>query len=244
MSKRRKTKAGIWFSFRPIVLLVLTTAFLVLTTYAWFTSNTLVQIESLEIYVQASEGFQISLDAINWKTIIQASEITGTAIGQPYNVNNTYIDNKNHVPAEMRPVSTGLATDNDGYMNMFLGAAELDERVGSPTRNEYVFSTQKITEERGQGPDGGDFIAFDLFFKTSFDIELHLDYGADAVDNAAADSPEKDKGMENSSRIAFVRQGSIPMSTNMSGNAIISQAQGLKHTATSDRKQHNNMGTK
>jgi len=210
------------YKFKNLVLLVLSTFFLIIATYSWFTSNTVVRVSSLDITVQASEGFQISLDAINWKSIINADEILGTQ------VNNTYPTNRNVLPLDMMPVSTTTSTDSDGFMNMFYGTVITDDNALSPTNGEYVLSASKITETQG---DQGVLIAFDLFFKTNFDIYIHLDESAQVIDNAPP-GPRADKGMENAARVGFVNQGTIDMSSVYTGDALAAQA--LKYTTHSD----------
>ena len=100
---------------------------------------------------------------------------------------------------------------------------------GSPTRGQYILSASKLAETAGVGASGGHFIGFDLFFKTNFPIELHLDETADAVDNAGDTSPNKNKGMENAARIGFVNQGEVLLSSGLTGTALSTAAQTLKY---------------
>jgi len=64
MEKRENVKS------ESIILLLLTAIFLVVSTYAWFTTNITVRVDTLDIYVEAGEGLQISLDGLYWKTVI------------------------------------------------------------------------------------------------------------------------------------------------------------------------------
>ena len=51
-----------------LLLLFLTVIMLATSTYAWFTTNKTVRIDSIDVNVAASSGLQISTDAQNWKT--------------------------------------------------------------------------------------------------------------------------------------------------------------------------------
>ena len=207
---------------RSVLILLLLVVFLIIATYAWFTANKLVKVNSLDVTVQASEGFQISLDGINWKSVIQAPDIIGSL------VNTTYAANVNHVPGEMVPVSTATLTDAlTGFMDMFLGGVTTDDVTG-----EYVISASKIDEQAGTA---GGFIAFDLFFKTNNDIYLALETEANVKDIGAG--TRANKGMENAARIAFVNQGYISSDTldpNYIANPTAGQIQGLKQVAVQD----------
>ena len=54
--------------------------------------------------VAATSGLQISTDAENWKTLITNTDITGAS----------WTGNKNMLPSELAPVSTGGETDANG----------------------------------------------------------------------------------------------------------------------------------
>ena len=214
------------YNLRPIILLLLLTVFLIVSTYAWFSSNKKVRVNTLDIVVQASEGFQISLDGLNWKSVIQSNEITGDI------VNQTYPANKNQVPNEMLPVSTATFTDGStGYMNMFLGTVVADESSSSATYGQYIITSKQITEQKG---NTGCYIAFDLFLKTNYDIYLYLQEEADVSDNAITGTNRANKGMENSARVAFVEQGYIPATDTRTESALAAAAQALKYTDYQD----------
>jgi len=190
-----------------LLLLMLLATFLIVSSYAWFTSNKLVKVNSINVSVQASEGFQISVDGINWKSVINTADLTtGT-------INTSYMSHDNHVPAELVPYSTATLTDDtNGYMDMFLGTVTTDDSTG-----DYVFyATQEVEDQSTTG-----FIAFDLFFKTSNDIDIFLEEGANVKDIATV-ATRQGKGMENSARVAFVNQGyiSADVSANPTGSAV------------------------
>ena len=53
-----------------LLLLLLTLILLITSTYAWFTANQVVTIQSINVNVQASNGIQISTNAVDWKSLI------------------------------------------------------------------------------------------------------------------------------------------------------------------------------
>jgi len=183
--------------FKSLILLLLSAIFLVVSTYAWFTTNTQVRVNMLDIVVEAGEGLQISLDGLNWKTVIQSDEIIADIL------ENTYAAHENHVPTQMDPVSTATLTDSNGFMEMFLGTAVLDDSTGSSTYGEYILTANKMTDDRNtQG-----YAAFDLFFKTNSNMKLYLQTDAGVYDNAEDDSPNlrKRSGKFSTYRICTAR---------------------------------------
>jgi len=208
-----------------IILLLLSTVFLIVSTYAWFSTNTSVRVNTLDIYVEAGEGLQISLDGLNWKTVIQSNEIIAEAL------KDTYAAHKNHLPEKMYPASTATHTDSSGYMEMFLGEAVLDDTKGSLTYGEYIITATKMSDER---ETASGYAAFDLFFKTNSDMDLYVQTDAGVYDIAADDSPNYGKGIENAARIGFVNQGDIPITDPRRDYALAAAAQGLQYTDFSD----------
>src|SRR5574344_2468462 len=79
-----------------VLLLLLTVIMMSTATYAWFTANKTVTIESIDVNVATSSGLQISTDATNWKTVISNADITGAA----------YAGVDNQFPTLLAPVST------------------------------------------------------------------------------------------------------------------------------------------
>ncbi|MCL2859290.1 MAG: hypothetical protein FWF46_01700 [Oscillospiraceae bacterium] len=194
MKKTKKFNAK-----RSLIILLLLAVFLIMSTYAWFTSNKLVMVSSMDINVQASAGFQISLDGINWKSLINAADITGSVTSGAYSDAGNLDLYNNHLPSLMTPVSTAGDRDSDtGYLDMFDGAVDVN------SDGEYVLTTTAATDDT----DTVSYAAFDLYFKTNSDIYLQLDSSAGVKDIGQDGTPNKPlKGMEDAARIAFVDQG-------------------------------------
>ena len=185
---------------KSLLILMLLAAFLIMSTYAWFTSNKTVMISAMDVNIHASQGFQISTDAVNWKTVLQTTDIT--------NINNSIFPNpQNHVATEMDPYSTAATretTDDEGddgftsvgYMNMFKGD------VTTNANGDLVISATKATDDKNTLTG---YTAFDLFFKTNNAIDLYVEPDAGVTDIGTGTSAGK--GMENAARIAFAYQG-------------------------------------
>ena len=69
MSKRKENRKNLKSS---LLVLLLIAILLIASTYAWFTANRTVSIDTLEVNVQASNGLQISTNAVDWKAVSHA----------------------------------------------------------------------------------------------------------------------------------------------------------------------------
>ena len=70
--KNSRNKKG----FRSLVLLLFLTIIMFGTsTYAWFTANRVVTINSLDVHVEAGNGIQVSTDAASWKSVLTNADI-------------------------------------------------------------------------------------------------------------------------------------------------------------------------
>lgn len=203
--KNERRKNNLRYS---LLLLLLLLVFLIVSTYAWFTANQTVTISTLDVNVQTSNGLQISADAINWKTILQKTDITGAAA--------TYATSVNQVPDEMQPVSSaGVIDTGTGYMDMYYGEVEaLDDGTG------YSLASTKETDTRGSE---GRYIAFDIFLRVDQPTPVYLTTASNVI--TKVDSV--DKGLQNAARVAFIDEGNVPDVGNSSG------AQALKGGTTS-----------
>ena len=195
--------------FLLILLLSLSILLLVMSTYAWFTSNTTVSVESLDVNVTTVNGLQISADAVNWKAKVLKNDIS-TAV-------NNYPAVKNFLPDTLDNVSTVGAVTN-GYMEMFHGTVTANDD-GS-----YALYTTQVDEIGRTGSCTGDsectgiyFIAFDLFFKVDATTQVNL-VGL----NSGVTPKDADTGIKNTVRVAFVKEGHVDV------GSTASAAQALK----------------
>ena len=186
--------------FRLLYLLILflfTSIMFSTSTYAWFTSNRVVTVNTINVHVAASGGIEISADGTNWKSIILPDDLTSVHA-------TTYPTSVNQIPYQLEPVSTGKDIDGStGYLKMFYGLTD------SNAIGDYVLTSTRITESEGNGPtNDGKFIAFDLFFKVSNDTTLYL------TNNSKIKYLNEDgKGIANAVRIAFLNEGTVSTGT-------------------------------
>lgn len=189
--KERKRRVYSAFMLLLISIIAITTA-----TYAWFTQSTAVELAGFDIYVEATSGIQVSMDGYNWHGSLTLEQIRGEA----------FVGSTNQIPNILRPVSTG-GTISSGQMDMFLGIVERVSQVP-------ILTTSRLPNEVG-GPgntasDEGYYAAFDLFIRATEAGTLML-----GVDSAVtfkqideSDPRDVDRGLKNSARVAFIRQGS------------------------------------
>lgn len=204
--KREKRKIAIL-----LLLMFLTAVLLNTSTYAWFSANRRVTIETLNIQVATQGGIDISTDAINWKNTVSLEDLDKAYETYPTSVNLTRI--------LLEPVSSGGHVDTStGYLKIYHGAP-----INVPGAEDYYLTTKRTIEEREYVMSGkGDFIVFDIFLKTVGAKELYL---SDA--SGITYTGENSVGTENAFRIAFVIEGT----GNIDGN--IESIQKLKN-ATND----------
>lgn len=182
-----------------LIPLFLSTFLLMTTTYAWFSANRVVSIESLNVHVQADGGIEVSTDAIDWKQVVTVQDIQ--------DAHATYPNSVNQIPYQMAPVSTGGNVEN-GKMALFYGNATNDRS------SDFILVADRSIETESFGEESeGQFIAFDVFFRIKTPKELYLD-GSSTIEYTAEATP----GIENATRIAFLDMGSSADVPNTSQN--------------------------
>ena len=158
-------------------------------TYAWFTTGNTASVTGLDVNVQAANGIQISLDAAAWRSVLTADDlIEGTT------KNNVAIQFPTN---EIAPVSTA-ANVVDGKMEMFLGAYATNGTLTSVKEVEATSTT-------------GNFVAFDLYFKSSMAQTLSLEMGDNLSFVKCIDlvnGGTSNVGTEKAVRVAFLDMGS------------------------------------
>ena len=163
-------------------------------TYAWFTTGTTASVSNLNVNVQTANGIQVSLDAKSWKSVLTSDDIVSAI------VNATDYTNRNiQFPSgEIAPVSSA-GNVVDGKMQMFYGEYNADGNLIS-------------VSEKEENGTGGNFVAFDLFFKSSSDQTLTLNIGTGMSSVSCIDmanqNAESEAGTDKAVRVAFVPMGS------------------------------------
>ena len=207
----RKRRASNLKMIYLLIIVFFTFVMLSSSTYAWFTSNRVVTVNTINVHVAAAGGLEISADGSNWKSIILPEDITSVH-------STTYPTSTNQLPSNMEPVSTGKDIDtSNGFMKMYYGTAENNDS------GDYILSSRRIIEEEGNGEtNDGKFISFDLFFKVSSDTQIYM------TDNSKVTYlNEEGKGIAAATRIAFVDEGTMAAGSDVSaiqrlrgGNAV------------------------
>ena len=186
--KEDKRRRKVFLAFIMVLFLGLV---LIGSTYAWFTANRTVTVESIDVNVSTSEGLQISTDASTWKSIVTNADITSASwtgvLNQLPSGSNT-----------LSPVSTIGTVDSNGYMEMYKGTVETDTTTGN-----NILSAVKSTETGGTDKDKGDFVVFDLFYQSSAAQTVYLTSNSNVIANGT------DKGIQNAARVAFIKEGSV-----------------------------------
>ena len=183
-----------------ILLLFLTIIMFGTSTYAWFTANRIVTIESLNVHVETSDGLQISTDGTTWKSVITTSDITSHA----------YSGAMNFIPSTLDAVSTNGSYDADStggtkYLKMFASNIGSDVAVNNGA---YTIYTTQVNEST----DHTKFIAFDIFLKVSSNKDVYLNSSNANFSNVVkrADTNEvtyADRGLKNAARVGFITIG-------------------------------------
>lgn len=183
-----------------LILLFFTTIMFSTSTYAWFTSNRVVTINSINVHVSASGGIEISADGTNWKSVISPDDIISVH-------NSTYQSSVNQMPNKLEPVSTGKEIDTiTGYLKMFYGVTDNNDD------GDYILTSNRVIETEGNGDESdGKFIAFDLFFKVANDTQIYLTNNSQVIYLS-----DEGKGIASATRIAFVDEGTLPTGAEIS----------------------------
>lgn len=197
-AKKNRKRCKIFLAF---IMILFTGIILTASTYAWFTANHTVKVESIDVNVTATNGLQISTDATNWKAVVTKDDITGAS----------WTGVKNQVPsANLNPVSTaGTIDPATGYMNMYLGTISTNAGTGA-----NQLTATKETDKNGQI---GNYVAFDLFFQINEAKQIYLTEASKVI---AGDN--NDTKIQNAARVAFIVEG------NVSYDATAEAAQALK----------------
>lgn len=194
MKEKRKTKKKQRKILLSILMIIFTGIILTASTYAWFTANKTVTVDQIDVNVAASNGLQVSVDAITWKTVISNTDIIGASTTYPGAVNQMP-----NTTNSMVPVSTaGDVTAATGFLNMYRG------EISSDDAGNYTLTAAQSTETNGTT---GDFIAFDLFFQVTELTPVYL------TSNSSVKALSTSSGIENSARVAFVPQGNAANGT-------------------------------
>ena len=188
-----------------VLLVAFTAIMLIVSTYAWFSTQKNVTIGGLYGKVNVAEGLQISLDALNWKNEIDLSNAgiteyfaqTNATLGKNYDLTNPYEGRTNVTPTELLPVST-TGTSNEG-----IGIQRLNMYRGENTEGIKLTDTKLLPEEAASG-----YYAIDLFLQNSSSEKAVTDNIADLLrlesnSSVTVNSGKGTTGLQNTLRVGF-----------------------------------------
>ena len=228
-----------------ILLVAFTAILLIVSTYAWFSTQRNVTISGLTGIVNVAEGLQISLDALNWaneidlsdngvKYFAQTNKDLGYTDGEmlsltnPWKAGTGYSARTNLVPEELIPASTsGQGNDAIGLADMLFYRGEIDS--GATLKNIAQIQT-------GASAGNPGYYAIDLFLQNSSASTVSTDVlQLESNSTITLGEGKTSTGLQNTLRVAFAifdDNGSEGASV----NATPTQAEILAATASDDRK--------
>ena len=176
---KKKTKASQRRLNNLLIILLLMAVLLIMSTYAWFTANRTVKIDTIDVTVTTSSGLQISANGIDWKTVLAtedlalAHEAHDSSAGTGGYTDVTY--NFNQLPKYVAPVSTVLNRNpnNGNHLDMFFGNVgadlESDPDAAGSTYGQNLLTATRQTDTLTSGFETTEsenyYLAFDIFLK-------------------------------------------------------------------------------
>lgn len=211
---KKKTKVSRKRLNNLLMILLLTAVLLIMSTYAWFTANRTVKIESIDVNVATSSGLQISADGETWKTILTKDDI--------FNAYNNYPTSINQLPTIMAPISTIGELDDAGHMKMFYGSVAADMNqylldddgnikydtdgvtpLPNPTYGEYLLTTSLQTDKESSKVTATDEYAKGYYM--AFDVFLKLETPSDKFYMSGTVTEPGTKGLSNAARVGIIK---------------------------------------
>ena len=178
--------------FYLLIVLAFTGIMLSTTTYAWFTTNRIVTVGNIDVKVQTEGSLEISADGSDWKTLVDYNNIISVH-------DTSYRTSTNQLPSFIKPVSTVGELDNNGFMQMYLGV------ISSDVEGNYTVSSTRETDKEENGEETtGNYLAFDIFLRTTSTKDLYLTNESRLFYNGNS------TGTENATRVAFIVEGNVP----------------------------------
>ena len=201
---KKRTKASKKRLNNLLILLLLTAVLLVMSTYAWFTANRTVRIDTIDVNVATQGGLQISANGTDWKTVITKDDLV--------NADKNVTGIVTQMPELLSPVSSPIAVDSDGHLTMYYGRVETDLDTGNFTLTSTLqsdVSSSTITDADLASNEyaKGYYVAFDFWLRLDAQ-DNPLYWSGKVVDNSENDgtgATGTDKGLGEAARVALIR---------------------------------------
>ena len=197
-------------NFNVLILIAFIAGLLLITaTYAWFSSTLNAKVKMVNLVVSNDNGLSISFDGINFSQSIEISKETLID-----NLRGVYPNHTNQWPVlGLKPVSTaGTPNSNSDKFDIFKTSGIM---YRDRAKTMGYLSTEKVEED-----DTGVrnyFVAFDIFLrnKTGSPVSdnLYLDQGTGI--KIESGHTEEMEGLVNSTRIGFLKIGSVPLESSV-----------------------------
>lgn len=188
----------------------------IFASYAWFSTNLNVKINTFQMTVDKNSGLQISLDGVNFDTFVEISEdILVNELKKTY-PNNT----SQWAAAGLTPVSTvGIKDSNSDKFDIYASSGVRYKKIDM--KNGY-FRVGKTTEDSNSNYNN--FIAFDIFLKNNsgspISDNLYLESSTEI--KLIEETTDEMIGLFNSLRLGFLKIGTVPL------NASVNEIQNVK----------------
>lgn len=196
-----------------ILLVAFTAILLIVSTYAWFSTQKNVTLSGLDGKVNVAEGLQVSLDGKNWANEIDlsdtgmesyfATENVGKQEDEKLSLKKPYAGRENAVPSELLPVST-TAQETEG-----IGLQDFNMYRGTNTSGIKLTGIKNIATDSDTTINDKGYFAIDLFLMNSTAASAITAGTRDNLrlePNSSIDLKTKSKestGVQNSFRVAF-----------------------------------------
>ncbi len=193
------------------VITFLTAVFLLISSYAWFSTSLNVQIKFFDLVVSSDSGLFISIDGVNFSEAIEVSvDNIVQDLGRLY---------PNHVNqwalGGMWPVSSnGIRNSNADKFDIFVGEIRRPKGRLKETEVSHL-NTSRFIEERPSAANI--FVAFDIFLKNVsgspypdnlyFNDDTEIDFDGEIDD----ETKESMSGIMNSLRMGIVKIDSVSL---------------------------------
>lgn len=183
-----------------IALLVISAITLTTSTFAWFSMGEEAKIETMELTVSSSDGFEISANANTngWTSTLTPAEIFNLSEGdRNFTTKDSYMVadvDTNYLPAMLRPVSCAFGGNTADFYSSNFAAGSTEGPISQTTGGQ-------------DAADAAGFVAFDLYIKSGFAAEQNLYFNQSEfkeTDNNAT----LDKHAISALRVAFAYYGS------------------------------------
>ena len=222
-----------------ILLVAFTAVMLIVSTYAWFSTQKNVTISGLKGKVNVAEGLQISLDGSVWVNSIDLSTFGTDADGNP-TTSSTYLSETgatfenpytfadttkatNVTPKEFLPASTTGTEVGEGITTLKMYRGDISDNV--------KLGSIGVVDELSTTKDPG-YFAFDVFLANNSGTSTNPDpLQLEPNSSVTVNSGKEATGLQNTLRVGFAlydTDGALSSSdVANSGTALIAQTKGL-----------------